>query len=90
MKYIFIVSWSSCFNYLDSRTYMSLKAGALKSKNNTSKMKELFLKLYYLAFDTHLTAILIISSEQDSKYEVMFLNWSLAITITEPVPFRLK
>ena len=53
---------------------MSLKTGALKSKNNTSKMKELFLKLYYLAFDTHLTAILIISSEQDSKYEVMFLN----------------
>ena len=41
MKYIFIVSWTSCFNYLDSRTYISLKTGALKSK-----------KIYNLSFNT--------------------------------------
>ena len=79
MKYIFIVSWNSCFNYLASRTYISLKTGAVKSNNNTAKTKELFLKLWYPVFDTHLTARLTTSSEKDSKYEVMFLNWSLAI-----------
>ena len=90
MKYIFIVSWNSCFNYLDSRTYISLKIGAVKSNDNTAKMKALFLKLWYPVFDTHLTAILTISIEKDNKYEVVLLNWSLAIIITEPVPFRLK
>ena len=90
MKYIFIVSWNSCFNYLNSLTYISWKTGAVKSKNNTAKMKELSLKLWYPVFDTHLTATLTISSEKDGKYEVVFLNWSLAIIITEPVPFRLK
>ena len=90
MKYIFIVSWNSCLNYFDSPTYISSKTGALKSKNSTAKMKELFLKLWYPVFDTHLTETLTISSEKNSKYEVVFLNWSLATIITEPVPFRLK
>ena len=85
MKCIFIVSWNSCFNYLDSRTYTSWKPGAVKSKHNTAKFKELFLKLRYPAFYIHLTATLAIYNENDSKYEVVFLNWSIAIIITEPV-----
>ena len=83
-----IASRIFCFDYLDSRTYISWKTGAVKSKNNT-KIKELFLKLYYPAFDIHLTATLTISSKKDSKDEVVFLNWSLAIIITEPMPFRI-
>ena len=90
MIYIFIVSWNSCFNYLESRTHIEWKTGAVQCKNNTVKMKELFLKLWYPIFDTHLTATLTISSEKDSKYKVVFLNWLLAIIITEPVPLRLK
>ena len=90
MKYMFIPSWNSCFNYLDPRTYISWKTGVVKSKNSTAKTKELFLKLWYPIFDTHLTATLTISNEKDSKYKVVFLNWSLAIIITEPVPLRLK
>ena len=89
MNNIFIVSRMSCFNYLDSRTYISWKTGAVKIKNNTAKIKELFLKLFYVVFDTHLTATLTVSSKKDSKYEAVFLNWSLAIIITEPVTFRI-
>ena len=80
MKYIFIFFWNSCFNYLDSRTYIAWKTNTVKSKNNTAKMKELFLKLWYLIFDIHLTAT--ISSEKDSKYKVVFINWLLATMIT--------
>ena len=90
MKCIFIVPWNSCFNYLNSLTYISWETGAVKNKNNGAKMKELFLKSWYPIFNTHLTATRTISSEKDSKYEVVFLNWPLAIIITEPVPFRLK
>ena len=90
MKYIFIVSWKSCLNYLESRTHIAGKTGAVKSKNNTVKMKELFLKLWYPIFDTHLAATLTISSEKDSKYKFVFLNWLLAMIITEPVPLSLK
>ena len=90
MKDIFIVSWNSCFNYLNSLTYISWKIGAVESKNNIAKIKELFLKLRYPVFNTHLTTRLTISVEKDSMYEVVFLNWSLAMIITEPVPFRLK
>ena len=57
----------------------------MKSKNNTAKIKKLFMKLQYPVFDTHLMAKL----KKNSKYEVVFLNSSLAITITEPVPFRI-
>ena len=42
-----------------------------------------------LIFHAHLTATLTISSKKDSKYEVVFLNWSLAIIITEPVSFGI-
>ena len=90
MKCIFIVSWNFWFNYLDSRTYIAWKTGAVKSKNNTAKMKELFFKLWYPIFDTHLAATLTVSSENDSKYKVVFLNWLLAIIITEPVSLRRK
>ena len=51
-----------------------MKTSALTSKNNTAKIKELFLKLFYPVFDTHLTAALTVSSKKDSKYEVVFLN----------------
>ena len=40
----------------------------MKSKNNTAKTKELFSKLRYPVFDTHLMATLTISSKNDSKY----------------------
>ena len=73
MKYIFIVSWNSCFNYLESRTHIAWKTGAVKSKNTTVKMKELFLKLWYPIFYTHLTATITICSEKDSKYKVDYL-----------------
>ena len=53
------------FNYLDSS-----KTGAVKSKNNTAKIKKLFLKLKYPVFDTHLMATL----KKNIKYEVVLLN----------------
>ena len=89
MKYNFIVSWNSCFNYLESHTHIPWKTSSMKNKNNTVKMKELFLKLWYPIFDTHVMATLKISSEKDSKYnEVVFLNCLLALIITEPGPLR--
>ena len=75
MKCIFIVSWNSCFNYSDSRTYIAYRA---------------VLKLWYPIFDTHMTATLAVSSVKNSKYKVVFLNWLLEIIVTKPVPLRLK
>ena len=96
MKYIFIVSRNSCFNYLDSRTLYHQKQGQWKVRTTLLKSKSCFwnyntflMILYNTYFDTHLTATLTISSKKDNKYEVVFLNWSLAIVITEPVPFRI-
>ena len=79
MRYNFIASWNFCFNYLVSLTYILWKRGAVKSKNNTAKIKDLFLKVWYPVFDTHLAATLTISSEKDSKYAGVSFNWSLAI-----------
>ena len=88
LKHIFIISWNSCFNYLVSRTYILWITGEMKSKNNTSKVKKLFLKLWYAIFDIYLTTILTISSKKDGKCAVMSLNWSLAKIITKLVPLR--
>ena len=80
MKYVSIVSCNSWFNYLVSRTYMLWKSVVIKkSKSNTAKMKELFLKLGHPIFDTYLTAILRISSKIESKYADVSFKWSLEV-----------
>ena len=81
MKYIFIASWNFWFNYLVSRTYQLWKRSAVKYKNNTARMKELFLKVWYPAFDIRLGAILTISNEKDNKHAGVSLNWLLAIIL---------
>ena len=57
--------------------------------NNTTKMKELFLKVWYPVFDTHLAATLKISSEKGNKYAGVSLNWSLAIILLDQCPLGL-
>ena len=52
-------------------------------------MKELFLKVWYPVFDTHLAATLTVSSEKDNKHVGMPLNWSLAIMILDQSPLGL-
>ena len=61
----------------------------MKSKNNTAKIKDLFLKVWYPVFDTHLAATLTISSEKDSKYAGVPLNWLLAIILLDQCPLGL-
>ena len=64
--------------YHEKQAQWKVRITLLKSKSCFWNYNTLFLRETFT-----------ISSKKDSKYEVLFLNWSLAIVITESVPFRV-